>query len=85
MYACLYARMYGSSSIILMNFQPNPSGWRENTPLIIPKGWFSIEIDRWTIEKMWAQRNILKNWFLSLMSRKINFKLISTRLSAKTN
>ena len=34
---------------------------------------------------MRAQRNISKNRFLSLMSRKINFKLISKGLSAKTN
>ena len=32
---------------------------------------------------MRAQRNISKNRFLSLMSRKINFKLISTGLSVK--
>ena len=83
MYVCLYVRMYASRSIISMNFQPIPSGLRENTPLIIPKCWFSIEIDRWKIEKMRAQRNISKNRFLSLMSRKINFKLISTGLSVK--
>ena len=34
---------------------------------------------------MQAERNISKNRFLSLMSRKINFKLIFTGLSAKTN
>ena len=34
---------------------------------------------------MRAQRNIAKNRFLSLMYRKINLKLISTGLSAKTN
>ena len=80
MYVCLYVRMYASRSIISMNFQLIPSGLRENTPLIIPKCWFSIEIDRWKIEKMRAQRNISKNRFLSLMSRKINLKLISTQV-----
>ena len=34
---------------------------------------------------MQAQRSISKNRFLSVMSRKINFKLISTDLSTKTN
>ena len=51
MYVCLYARIYASSSIISMNFLTIPSELRENTPLIIPKCWFSIEIDRWKIEK----------------------------------
>ena len=47
--------------------------------------WFSNEKDRWKTFKMLAQRNITKIQFLSLMSRKINFKLISIGLSAKTN